>query len=107
MPLPKNYSYTPFPPGTELRKSQIHGYGVFATELLKKNRVLGVTHVFVDEKLIRTPFGGLINHSDTPNAYLESRQYENHKEYFLVLKKDIEEGEELTLKYGDAVCGKI
>ena len=58
--------------------------------------------------LIRTPLGGFINHSDTPNC-IKSRYFmtntndikikHDYTRYDLITLKDIEGGEELTVKY--------
>ena len=58
--------------------------------------------------LIRTPLGGFINHSDTPNC-TKSRYFmtntddvkikHDYTKYDLIALEDIPGGEELTVKY--------
>ena len=91
--------YRPLPSFLEVRSSPIEGQGVFTKVALFPRAFLGLSHVY-DEKfpdnLIRTPLGGFINHSEDPNCQLV-REFE-----FLsvMVIKEIDEGEELTLKYG-------
>ena len=50
--------------------------------------------------LIRTPLGGFINHSDTPNCgRSQIRIKPGLDKWSIIVIEDIEEGEELTLKY--------
>ena len=92
--------YRPLKESLTIKKSDIEGLGLFATQQIKSGTVLGVTHI-KDKKAENgywiTPLGGFINHSDTPNCLKE----ENIFTYNLFLKttKDIKEGEELTLNY--------
>ena len=44
--------------------------------------------------LLRTPLGGFINHSDTPNCEIMGKV-----KRYLFTKEDIEAGTELTVKY--------
>ena len=63
--------YNPLPKQVEIRKSPIHGYGLFAKEYIPKNTILGITHVAHDlfpDGWLRTPLGGFYNHSETPNC---------------------------------------
>ena len=97
--------YRPLPKEVETRKSPIHGLGLFATEHIPKNTILGITHVAHDlfpDGWIRTPLGGFYNHSETPNCELITN---NMDEGFLTeIKllqtiKDIKIDEELTCTY--------
>ena len=54
-----------------------------------------MSHLQVENDLIRTPLGGFINHSDKPNCV--KKMFNNR--YFLKTLRDIEKGEELTLSY--------
>ena len=64
-------SYKPLPPPLHIGLSPIEGYGLFTSEALEANIVLGVSHVkdsrFLDG-YVRTPLGGFYNHSDNPNC---------------------------------------
>ena len=63
--------YKPLPKGLTIKKSQIEGLGLFATENINKNSFIGVTHIRDEQfenKYIRTPLGGFYNHSNEPNV---------------------------------------
>ena len=63
-------SYRPLPLGLTVSKSTIEGLGLFATQPLPENTVLGIIHVKdarFENDCIRTPLGGFINHSQDPN----------------------------------------
>ena len=90
--------YKPLPDSVEVRKSTIHGYGLFATTTIKRGTHLGVSHIYApgfETSYVRTPVGGFINHSDEPNCVKEKKG----DRYTLYTLTDVKEGEELTLKY--------
>ena len=63
--------YKPLPKQLTIKKSSIEGLGLYATESIKKNSYIGVTHVrdeLFENKYIRTPVGGFYNHSNDPNV---------------------------------------
>ncbi len=63
--------YKPLPNQLTIKKSSIEGLGIFATEDIKKNSFIGITHVRDEQfenKYIRTPIGGFYNHSNEPNV---------------------------------------
>ena len=63
--------YKPLPKQLTIKKSPIEGLGLYATEAIKKNSYLGVTHIRDEQfenKYIRTPVGGFYNHSNNPNV---------------------------------------
>ena len=63
--------YKPLPKQLTIKKSPIEGLGLYATENIKKNSYIGVTHVRDEQfenKYIRTPVGGFYNHSNQPNV---------------------------------------
>ena len=96
--------YKPLPDGLIIKKSSIEGQGLFTTKFIDKNVKLGLSHVIVGDKIIRTPLGGFINHSDTPNCVkvrgvLGRNEVEDYDKYFLYTERDIKAWEELTLKY--------
>ena len=129
--LPKDYEYKPIPHYLELKSSDIDGYGIFAKEDINRlendgwmsddiaYNVLCETHIVLHNKiyskkyLYRTPVGGFINHSNTPNAtlikiYPESTLYNNNLiVYALSLLRDVKAGEEITLDYNKELCGII
>ena len=87
-------NYRPLPDNLEMKHSDIHGYGVFATQPIEKGEMLGMTHINAPE-LIRTPLGGYINHSMNPNCI---RVPEGNR-WSLQAIADISIGEEITLMY--------
>jgi len=90
--------YKPLPNFLIIKESEIEGKGLFTSEPLKASTQLGISHVWdkeFDDYLIRTPLGGFINHSNTPNCVL----IREGRKFFLHTLKDIESGSEITLKY--------
>ena len=100
--------YKPLPDGLTINISAIHELGLFTESFVKKGTNFGVSHMKMNSMLIRTPLGGFINHSDTPNC-TKSRYFmtnendvkikHDYTKYDLVALEDIKEGEELTVKY--------
>jgi SET domain-containing protein len=93
-----NDSYRPLPDEVEIRQSVIEGVGLFAKEPIRVNTTLGVTHVANEQfqhGFVRTPLGGFINHSETPNCVIED--VFNLK--CIKTIKDIMPDEELTVEY--------
>ena len=97
--------YKPLPDSLTIAQSGINGLGLFATEGIAQGTHLGTTHFEIGDKIIRTPLGGFINHSNTPNVVkVELRA--NHddpkgvtKKWSLVTLGDIKKGQELTIRY--------
>ena len=88
-------TYKPLPKSLTIKPSKINGLGLFATQDIKAKTQLGITHILINDELIRTPLGGFINHKETPNCV---RITVGNNSYLHTLK-DINQGEELTLKY--------
>lgn len=78
-----------------LASSVIHGVGVFAERFLPSGYVVGPVY---DPFPYLTPLGRKVNHSFVPNTILV---YSGTRQ-FLVVSRDIEEGEELTVDYDQA-----
>ena len=98
--LDKLKHYHPLPAGLVVADSGISGQGVFTTRRLDAGTELGESHYRIDNQIIRTPLGGFINHSETPNCVRNQiRIRPGFDKWNLVVIEDIEEGEELTLKY--------
>ena len=98
--LDKIEQYNPLPSGLTVADSGIAGQGVFTTRRLVAGTELGISHYRIDKTLIRTPLGGFINHADEPNCVRNQiRIKPGFDKWNLVVIEDIEEGEELTLKY--------
>ena len=88
-------NYKPLPKNLTIKISEIEGFGIFAIDDIKKQTDLGLSHLIIDEEVIRTPLGGFINHSDNPNC----QKVEMDNKFYLHTITDIKNGEELTLKY--------
>ncbi len=103
--------YKPLPEEVTIKKSKIEGLGVFATQNIEAGCKLGVTHIELSdapfsETLFRTPLGGFLNHSSTPNCFIRDCQYGDPEievdcfvESTLRTIKPIKKGEELTVYY--------
>ena len=95
--------YKPLPESVTIKQSGISGLGLFADQDIKQATNLGVTHIKLDDKIIRTPLGGFINHSNEPNCAKVELHGNGHepftKKWNLVTLKDIKKGEEITLRY--------
>jgi SET domain-containing protein len=102
-------TYRPLPSFLTIKDSEIEGLGLFATEEIYEDICLGTTHIFdirFEDNLIRTPLGGFINHSDTPNCIIR-REEEGSSvmekgfpiRNYLYSLRDIKPGEELTVTY--------
>ena len=60
--------YKPLPESVTIKPSGVHGLGLFAEQEIKQGTNLGMTHIKLDDKIIRTPLGGFINHANEPNC---------------------------------------
>ena len=90
--------YRPLPPYLTIKSSSVEGLGLFAVEPIGKSTNLGISHVshiLFDNGYIRTPLGGFINHSSTPNC----EKSQEGRYLYIYTTTDIKVGEELTLKY--------
>ena len=89
--------YRPLPEFLTINESNIDGLGLLSTGTIEKGVKAGITHIEdpITTKLYRTPLGGFINHSEEPNAKIVEVQRVRYL-YFL---RDIESGEEITVKY--------
>jgi len=100
--------YKPLHDSLIIKVSGIDGIGLFAKKYIPKETTLGISHLKINNMLIRTPLGGFINHSDTPNCMKNKSFITNadnikikhdYIRYDLITLKDIQGGEELTVKY--------
>ena len=100
--------YQPLPKNLTLGESEIHDIGLFAKEDIIGGTNLGISHIELGKMIIRTPLGGFVNHSETPNCVkVESQTRQrvtplydhDFTKWELVTLRDIEEGDELTLRY--------
>ena len=96
-------NYKPLPDSLTIKESTIQGLGLFAVERIPAGRFLGMGWIkaeLAQDGVWRTPLGGFINHSDTPNCVKELKDDPSSLHIFLsVGDKDIEAGEELTIMY--------
>ena len=100
--------YKPLPESLTIKTSKVNGLGLFAKEKLTLGDNLGMSHLKIGDTVFRTPLGGFINHANDPNCVkaelrmtnedLQGHQY-TYKKWNLITIRDIEEGEELTLRY--------
>jgi SET domain-containing protein len=83
-----------------LKKSSIHGQGVFSNTFIKKDSLIdsAIVFPFLFEFSI-TNFGSKINHSYIPNSKL--RFDEKSKMYNVYATRDINPDEEILLNYND------
>ena len=94
--------YNPLPKSLTIQSSPISGLGLFAAQPIEKATNLGTSHLRIDDHLVRTPLGGFINHSDTPNCVkveLLLTEGSYRKKWNLMTTQNIKKGEELTLQY--------
>jgi SET domain-containing protein len=92
--------FDPMPEGVELRKSKVHGYGLFATKKIKANYDLGITHVAdprFPDGYIRTAVGSYVNHSRKPNI----KGVKEGDTYHFITDREILKDEELLVDYAD------
>ena len=100
--------YRPLPKSLTISKSGIDGLGLFAKEDMEQGRNLGMSHLKIGNIIFRTPLGGFINHSNTPNCVkaelrmtdedLKGEAYK-YKKWNLITSQDVKAGEELTVRY--------
>ena len=90
--------FKPLPKCLTIKKSSIHGLGLFASEEIHKDTELGITHIEDSRFMhgyIRTPLGGFFNHSNNPNC----EAYYDGDLIKLKTIKAIPLHEELTVNY--------
>ena len=109
-------TYQPLPSCLTIKSSEIHGLGLFATEIIPKGTNLGIAHIliphaedFFAQSYCRTPLGGFYNHSDDPNCEIKStikyfiNSASHHRLVTTIMElftiKEIKKGEEVTSKY--------
>lgn len=98
-----------------VKKSKLHGYGVFAAKTLRKGAIIEECYIlkskgydtayedyYFDAKgkyVLLTGFGSIYNHSDDPNADYTI----NVGKCLATFKADrtIHKGEEISISYGD------
>jgi SET domain-containing protein len=100
--------YKPLPDSLTIKTSKVNGLGLFAKQGIAQGTNLGMTHIKITKKIIRTPLGGFINHANEANCVKVELLMTNHddpevkfdyKKWNLITLRDIKDGEELTLRY--------
>ena len=91
--------YRPLPESLTIKQSKVNGLGLFAKEGIAQGTNLGTTHYKLNGDYIRTPLGGFINHSNTPNVVKVELKDDKYKKWSLVTLRDIKKEEELTIRY--------
>ena len=108
--------YRPLPSSLTIKESSLttktgrRESGLFALQDIPEGVCLGVTHYYLDfdsvpdmsgdsHKIVRTPLGGFINHSETPNCKLLQDITVTPVEWQLHTLNDIKEGDEIVLTY--------
>jgi len=95
--------YKPLPDTLTIKTSQVDGLGLFARENIGQGTNLGMSHVEIEDEIIRTPLGGFINHSGDANCVKVELRMTNekfdYKKWNLITLRDIKEEEELTVRY--------
>ena len=90
--------YKPLPESVTIKPSGINGLGLFADQKIMHGTNLGMSHLKIGDTIFRTPLGGFINHSNTPNC-VKAELRNDYKKWNLIASRDIKKGEELTLRY--------
>ncbi len=93
--------YKPLPDFLTIKKSDIHGLGLFSKKFIPEGTELGISHLHNEnfpDNYLRLPLGGFINHHDMPNCI--AKYYEEPEKHIKIYSiKDIPSGKELTVKY--------
>ena len=96
-------NYRPLPVEVTIKQSDIEGMGLYSTCAIESGTNLGMTHYKAPELengWCRTPLGGFINHSDTPNCYIHTNiDHRDGEQRELNVVSPIKAGEELTVYY--------
>ena len=100
--------YKPLPESVTIKQSGINGLGLFAEEDMEQDTNLGMSHLKIGDTIFRTPLGGFINHSNTPNCEkaelrmtdedTKGHKYD-YKKWNLITSQDVKAGDELTVRY--------
>ena len=92
--------YKPLPESLTIKTSKVNGLGLFAQEGIAQGTNLGISHIKINDDILRTPLGGFINNDNESNAVkVELRDEKYTKKWSLVTLRDIKKGEEITLRY--------
>lgn len=93
--------YKPLPDFLTIKKSDIHGLGLFSKKFIPEGTELGISHLHNEnfpDNYLRLPLGGFINHHEMPNCI--AKYFEEPEKHIKIYSiKDIPSGKELTVKY--------
>ena len=104
-------TYQPLPDSLTIKRSKVHGLGLFALKDIENETNFGISHIKAElglatgfnSGIIRTPLGGFVNHSDTPNCskLICYTAYNGDPTliYYLYANRKFEKDEELTITY--------
>ena len=84
------------------KKSNIHGFGIFAKKDINKNETIGVALGFNNSEKYRSYIGRFTNHSNIKNAILKELDC---GDVVAICVKDIKNGEEILVDYRDHFFG--
>ena len=91
-------TFEPLASSLTIKKSPIHGLGLFAITKISSQTELGISHV-KDSRFshgyIRTPLGGFFNHSKNQTA----KQYMMEILLKIITLTNINSGDEITVDY--------
>ena len=91
--------YRPLPDMVTIKDSGIHGLGLFATENISKNTLIGKIHIPNEREpdgYFRTPLGGFGNHSSNPNCF---KLLMDDETWWIMANQKIYAGDEITWSY--------
>ena len=91
--------YKTLPDSITIKRSPIHGLGLFATEDISQNILIGKIHVPNEKEpngYFRTPLGAFGNHSNTPNCF---KLLMDDGTWWIMSNRKIMAGEEVTWQY--------
>jgi len=89
--------YKPLPKQVTIKKSSIHGLGLYCVHPIDAETNLGLSHFYFENQLMRTPLGAFYNHKESPFANVVKHKEGNR--FYLIALRDIWPGEEITCEY--------
>lgn len=94
--------YRPLPKSLTIRHSEVDGLGLFTTEKIAVDTILGIAHIHnlnFPHGYIRTGMGAFYNHSDKPNCVLLEGWHQHLSVKYLVTLREIKAKEEILCTY--------
>ena len=95
----KDSAWRPLPDFLTIGNSKIEGLGLFATEDIPANTIIGRIHVPNEKEengYFRTPLGAFGNHSRKPNCF---KLLMDDGSWWIMSNQDIKIGDEITWQY--------